>query len=136
MVPIFVYGTLRRDEAAHRLLAHTSIRWAPALLPCARLHSTGAYPIAVQLLPTECDVLDVIHGEVHWLAAAASPAVLTQLDQYEGDEYVRALCTVTLLEPQITQDVPTVVEAWVYLGEPDYAAQFPVIASGDWRKRA
>lgn len=136
MVPIFVYGTLLWGEPAHQLLAHAAVRHVPACLPNAQLHSTGPYPIAIQLPPTDLPAPATVYGEVHWLAAGACPALLAHLDQYEGDEYVRARCTVSLCDGSDQGDKPSTVAAWVYLGDPDYAAQFPIIASGDWRKRA
>jgi gamma-glutamylcyclotransferase (GGCT)/AIG2-like uncharacterized protein YtfP len=54
---------------------------------------------------------------------------LAQLDAYEGAEYRRVLRRIALVAaPRL--------DAWVYLGDATYAAQYPIIASGDWRKRA
>jgi len=126
VVPLFVYGTLMRHEPAFRYLAAVSQRSARAKLPQALLYSTGRYPIAV-----DGDGMDgdgVVHGEVHWIAPLAAAELLTQLDRYEGDEYERVQRRVILV-------TGAALTAWVYLGEPIYAATHRPILSGDWRER-
>ncbi|MEZ4683398.1 MAG: gamma-glutamylcyclotransferase family protein [Caldilineaceae bacterium] len=96
-----------------------------------RLYTTGAYPLAVTVPPwrsTDGEAT-VVFGELHWLASTNYGALLQQLDRYEGDEYMRFIRDVITVEG-------SAVRAWVYLGEAVHAAQFPLIAGGDWRKRA
>ena len=118
---LFVYGSLMSSERAFALFAAASLRWVAAHLPNARLYDIEGYPIAVLGKGT-------VSGEVHWLDPAQLPDLLHQLDQYEGDQYVRQLCSVHLVTGEQC-------EAWVYLGDPDTAAHLPLIRGGDWRQR-
>lgn len=118
--PLFVYGTLMSDQRAFHRLADAVTRSAPARLPDADLYVVSWYPIAVP-------GAGQIHGEVHWLAADASHRVLAQLDEYEGDEYVRAVRRVTLADGDE-------VEAWVYLGDAAAAHGLAHLNHGDWRR--
>ncbi len=131
--PIFVYGTLMTGEPAFTFLAAASLRHQPARLPGVVLHSTGDYPIATAAAPAIAAVDPAIWGEVHWLAAAKYSAVFAQLDAYEGAEYRRVLRRIELVA---TGSGEQPLDAWVYLGDAAYAAQYPIIAGGDWRKRA
>jgi len=134
--PIFVYGTLMRGEAANTFLAAASIRCLPARLPNARLYSTGEYPIAVDCNHTAPGRALAIEGEVHWLQVKEYSTLLANLDAYEGDEYQRLLRFVELVETgSLTRNAHQLIEAWVYLGDAAYAAQYPTIPSGNWRKR-
>lgn len=110
---LFVYGTLMSSERAFALFAAASLRWVAAHLPNARLYNVDGYPIAV---PGK----GIVSGEVHWLDPAQLPGLLQQLDHYEGDEYVRKLCPVTLATGEQC-------EAWVYLGDPTATARLPLI---------
>ena len=117
-----------KGERAFALLADASMRSMVARLPGAYLYSTGSYPIAVLAshqnnVTRQASVL----GEIHWLRPNRYEALLTRLDHYEGDEYRRLLRPVILADDQA-------IEAWVYLGDADYAAQYPQIEHGDWQK--
>lgn len=118
---LFVYGTLMSGERGFGLFAAASLHWEAAHLSNTRLYVGDGYPIAVPGKGT-------VSGEVHWLDPAQLPDLLEQLDHYEGDEYVRQLYPVTLASGEHC-------EAWVYLGDPLYAARFPLLRSGDWRRR-
>ncbi len=135
--PIFVYGTLMTGERAYPLFAAASVRHLAARLPNARLYSTGSYPIAVDCEQRASGEEPAIWGEVHWLTAERYTTLLAELDTYEGDEYRRLLRPVELVgaEAGHEQDAHR-LEAWVYLGDGAYAAQYPIIAAGNWRKRA
>jgi gamma-glutamylcyclotransferase (GGCT)/AIG2-like uncharacterized protein YtfP len=119
---LFVYGTLMSGERAFALFAAASLRSVAARLHNARLHNVDGYPIAVLGKGT-------VSGEVHWLDPAQLPSLLQQLDHYEGDEYVRTICSVHLATGEQC-------EAWVYLGDPTAAERLPLIRGGDWRQRA
>lgn len=118
---LFVYGTLMYGERAFGLFAAASLRVVTARLHNARLYNGNGYPIAALGKGT-------VSGEVHWLDPAQLPGLLQQLDQYEGDEYVRTLCAVHLATGEQC-------DAWVYLGDPAAAAHLPLIRGGDWRQR-
>lgn len=111
---VFVYGTLRRGERNHSLLADA--RWLDGhrTAACYTLLDLGAYPGVVAGGRT------AIVGEVY----AITQATLAQLDKLEDypREYYR--------ERIPTRHGP----AWMYV----YRHPVPgvsVIASGDWRLR-
>ena len=134
--PIFVYGTLMSGECAHALLSAASLHHLDACLPNARLYSTGSYPIAVDCDQTRPGEEAAIWGEVHWLHTEEYTTHLTALDLYEGDEYRRLLRSVVLVDARMSSEQSLhPVEAWVYLGDAVYAAQYPTIATGNWRER-
>ncbi|HWP94944.1 MAG TPA: gamma-glutamylcyclotransferase family protein [Gammaproteobacteria bacterium] len=110
LVRIFVYGSLRRDGSAHRLLRGAVClgRWRTP--PCYTLLSLGDWPAAVMGGRT------AIAGEVY----AVSHRILAVLDAYEG---------VPGLYRRLTIATPW-GEAWMYvLARPVRA---PRAASGDW----
>ena len=118
--PLFVYGTLMSDQRAFPRLAPAVTRSVRAILPDAQLFVVSWYPVAVS-------GAGQVHGEVHWLSPGAYAAVLADLDAYEGDEYVRAVRTVTTAAGQP-------VDAWVYLGATAPAHGLTPITHGDWRR--
>jgi gamma-glutamylcyclotransferase (GGCT)/AIG2-like uncharacterized protein YtfP len=141
--PFFVYGTLRRGQRNHRLLAGTTLRESPALLAGHALVDLGV-PYAVEAEPASTVV-----GELMEVHPARYAGILAALDRLEGyrprnpwrSHYLRAVRTVRLPGPagQIGEvgdagDADE-VEAWVYLvGH----AVLPRLASaarvpgGDW----
>lgn len=149
--PIFVYGTLMHDERAFGLLAADSLHYGKAQLPGALLYaSPNGYPIAVASIGARIVTPATVLGELHWLRPATYQQLLNQLDQYEGDEYIRQLCSVELVAPMPSAEANAEpmhsssfadasackMKAWVYLGDAAYAAQYPRIIDGDWRKRS
>lgn len=135
--PIFVYGTLMTGERAYTLFAASSSRQLPARLPNALLYTTGGYPIAVDCVQASANDEPAVWGELHWLQAERYSTLLAELDAYEGDEYRRVLRVVEVSGALTdVDDAVHQVEAWVYLGDAAYAAQYPAIATGNWRKRA
>jgi len=148
--PIFVYGTLMHDGRAFHLFAAHSLLYATAQLPDALLYaSPNGYPIAVDCRTTAQHPIATVLGELHWLRPESNEHLLRRLDQYEGDEYTRLLRPVELIAPPMQIDVegrqgppayfPNAstrsITAWVYLGAASYAARYPPIVSGDWRKQ-
>ncbi len=122
-LPLFVYGTLMTGQPAFPLLAGAVVRSALASLRGLALYNVGRYPLAAPAAPES-----QIAGELHWLRAADYPARLARLDAYEGPEYQR-VC--------YWADCPTVaadpIQAWVFIGQVDYAARLQPIPQGDWR---
>lgn len=111
---VFVYGSLKRQQANHHWLDGARFV-GRARLRGAQLYSLGAYPMAVLRDHTS----HVIHGEVFEVDAAG----LDRLDQLEGypgyyDRQVLALSDGT--------------SAWVYLGNDDHVKGCSLVAFGDW----
>jgi gamma-glutamylcyclotransferase (GGCT)/AIG2-like uncharacterized protein YtfP len=85
------------------------------------MYNVGRYPIAA---PGPGQII----GEVHWLYPERYSALLTELEEYEGSEYQRRVHTARLASEQQT------VEVWLFVGDPVYAARFPLVPGGDWQK--
>jgi len=79
-VRLFVYGTLRRGQPNHALLGGAPLVGSVLTEPCFELIESAGYPA---LVPGTT----AIEGEVY----AVDPALLAQLDAFEGPGYVRAL---------------------------------------------
>jgi gamma-glutamylaminecyclotransferase len=73
---LFVYGTLKRGERNHRLLAGEAFVRMGRTLPRYRLLANGSYPCLVRVTENGLS----IEGEV-WLVEEAS---FGRLDEYEG----------------------------------------------------
>ncbi len=113
-VRLFVYGTLKRGEAAGHLLQDARFLGEACALGFA-LVDTGAYPAMVP------DAVGTVSGEVYAVDAARLPA----LDEDEGHP--------TLFErtPVVLGDGTQAV-AYVYRRSP---GRFPRVAGGAWRGR-
>lgn len=73
---IFVYGTLKRGQRAHRILVGQPCLGRAATLPYCRLYDSGRYP---------CLVVDRESGySVQGELFAVDDACLARLDEYEG----------------------------------------------------
>ena len=115
---LFVYGTLRTGEAAGALAAPHVRRSQPATVAGKLYAFSMGYPglIAGDDGP--------VRGEVLWLADAA--AALRDLDEYEGEDFARVLCTADLEDG-------TRVTAWCYvLTDPTSVIDAEPILDGDW----
>lgn len=127
---LFVYGTLRRgaNVAQSIWLGETARYKGPATL-AGRLANLGNYP---GLLPA-MDPTQRVIGELYELPD--DPAVLEQLDRYEGchpddpepHEYCRIVCTAT-------DEDGVRVWCWTYLyqGPSD---ELEILPNGDWFSR-
>ncbi len=112
---LFVYGTLRRGEPSHSLLAGARFVGTAQTEPRYELVDLGEYPALVEGGDT------AVVGELY----DVNHEMLVQLDIYE--------------------DVPTLYErkslrfaqqqAAGYLMRREHAEGLPRIASGDWRRR-
>lgn len=115
-VVLLLYGTLMRGQPAHGLLR--GVRWLgeARTAPRYQLLDLGAYPALVE--PGDA----AVSGELY----RVPPALLPDLDAYEGDEYVRR--AVVLEDGR---------EVTAYVMQPDHVpADARPIPSGDWRRRA
>ena len=111
---VFVYGTLLRGEANHRILACSELVGPAATPPVFTLVDLGAYPALLT------GGRHVVRGEVY----AVSVATLAALDRLEGHptHYTR---TRVSLAGGTTADA--------YLMSASAARAYPQITSGDWR---
>ncbi|UTM56991.1 gamma-glutamylcyclotransferase [Photobacterium sp. CCB-ST2H9] len=109
---VFVYGSLRRYQSNHGLMATAVFRGA-CQLPGFAMYDLGPYPAALRQ-----DTADVaVHGEVYDVDAGT----FRELDILEGlgEEY----CRERVLTPY--------GEAWIYLYlQP--LGRSPLIPEGDW----
>ena len=113
---LFVYGTLRRSERAHKLLGvNASFLREAWTLPVYTLYQFGWYPGLVK------DGNTAVKGEVWSIMSAEWP----RLDAYEGvpDEYVRTL---------ITLNDGTQAYAYIFIGSLENAV---LLEGGDWMVR-
>ena len=112
---VAVYGTLKRGECNHRLLA-ASRCLGPVLISRLRLYNLGPYPMAVAC----ADPAATVAAELY----AVSAAVLAQLDELEDHprEYERRLLPLT--DGRL---------AWVYLGRCGQVRGCPLLADGLWQ---
>ena len=114
-IAVFVYGTLRRGQSNHHLLAGG--RWGgEQLLPGARLHNLGPFPMAIVTPDTAADA---VQGELWWVDAAT----LEQLDRLEGHPRLYERRPLTLASGQ---------QGWVYLGRPRQVRHAPPLPQGLW----
>jgi len=117
IIPVFVYGTLKRGHANHRWLA--TARWdGPAAMEGLRLHDLGPFPMAVQVRPQEAAGC-LLQGELVWV----DQACLAQLDQLEA---------VPRLYGRLWWPLVGGGMAWVYVGRSAQVRHSPVLAAGLW----
>ncbi|MBK1702003.1 gamma-glutamylcyclotransferase family protein [Thiococcus pfennigii] len=109
---VFVYGTLRRGEVNHRLLADAEFLGGHRTEPCFALYDLGAYPGLTRGGRT------AVVGEVYRVDTAG----LRRLDRLE--DYPRLYTRTPIASPW--------GPAWIYC----YRGRIqdrPLIRSGDWR---
>lgn len=118
---LFVYGTLRnvKSHPMHRLLLPATLVGLGAFQ--GQLYDLGDYPGAV----ASENAADIVRGEVYLLHEPAT--ALSNLDRYEGQEYIRQAASIRL-------DTGEIIEAQIYLyNRPTRALRR--IASGDYLVR-
>jgi gamma-glutamylaminecyclotransferase len=111
---LFVYGTLRRGERAHGLLARATFLGNVRTEAGYQLRDLGPFPALVRGGGAS------VTGELY----VVSRALLLRLDRYEGVDYLRSA---------ITLDDGTAAEA--YLAGPEIEGLGEPIRSGDWFDR-
>lgn len=118
---VFAYGTLRRGEPAHHLVADTAFVTLARTLPRYTMVSMGEYPALLE--GGTCAIL----GEVYRVDLER----LTILDAYEEvpDFYRRVTVEVADLA------APGPLWAELYVLPARHALDAPAIPSGDWRRR-
>ena len=113
---VFVYGTLRSGGVAEGLIG--GVRRPAELADHALYGRTHPYPFAVPRTGS------VVYGEI----ADIVPDLLDELDEYEGDEYVRVERTVH------TDRGNVVAQVWLAVADPPLP-ESELITSGDWFDR-
>ena len=102
-LPLFIYGTLRKGEAAEDVIAADVVRRAPARARARRLEIDAPYPAAF-FAPEE----GLLPGEIVWLKPSAYAAALDRIDQYENVPFLfRRIVVSVEVEGKD-------VEAWAY----------------------
>ncbi|MGM9512157.1 gamma-glutamylcyclotransferase family protein [Larkinella sp. GY13] len=117
-IHLFVYGTLL-SASKHPMaqdLRQKAQLLGPAFFP-GRLYDLGTYPGAVYDPIAQTNV----YGEVYSFTESVWKREQETLDDYEGNEYVRAIV------PVQTDD--GLVDCWMYLFKPP-TDSLPLIASG------
>jgi gamma-glutamylcyclotransferase (GGCT)/AIG2-like uncharacterized protein YtfP len=125
-LPVFVYGTLRRGEAAAHHLPVTSRVTVHEARAKGRLLHLGEYPGLVR-------GRSWVRGEVHRYESLER--VLPSVDEYEdfrgygrSDNLYRRV-----VDEVLTEDASELAWVYRYLGDPH---AHPEIEGGDWRARA
>ncbi len=103
---LFIYGTLKRGQVNHHLLAGQRFLGPAETAPVFRLLDLGWYPGLAESTEEEGNAVE---GEV-W---EVTSACLGQLDLYEGAEYVRKSIA-------LRQDFPFEIQAYL-LKTPDWS---------------
>lgn len=115
---LFVYGTLMPGQRAHWRLASRTTDWRAATYPGWLYAFPGGYPGLLER-PGH-----MVHGQICQLLGPES--WLSELDEYEGDEYIRVVRPVCVGASQL-------VSAWCYvLIQSALAPACQLIESGDW----
>jgi gamma-glutamylcyclotransferase (GGCT)/AIG2-like uncharacterized protein YtfP len=122
---VFVYGTLRKDEANHYLLKEASCL-ARECWTYGILYDTGCgYPAMVQ------DKSQKVYGELYEVNANQLQK-LDWLEGYEGEgmsnDYERMIQSIYTNSGSL--------EAYVYIYSPHKAEELTKITDGDWKQRS
>ncbi len=130
-LPFFVYGSLRRGQGNHRLLAGKTVGEHPA-----RLHGCALYTLGLPFA-TPGGPESYVVGELMVVAEDHYASVLAALDRLEGyrgpgrtNLYERVSRRVSYTDKSgQTREA----EAWVYLAGADVAlCEDDRVAGGDW----
>lgn len=111
---VFVYGTLRRG-ASNAWRMKDAVFISPAIA-CGTLYKISWYPV---FIPNESSESHVV-GELYQV----TPETLLELDEFEGDEYLRKMITVH-------GDDDARIQAWAWCFK-EIPASEKIIPSGDW----
>ncbi len=90
-IPLFVYGTLKRNGPRKARALLGSARFLGTARIRGTLYDLGKYPGLVQK-PRE----QTITGELYDLSSSEEAEVLKRLDRYEGSQFARRRAFVTL----------------------------------------
>ena len=113
---VFVYGTLLRGEESHGLLHGARFAGEAVTLPDWDLADLQHYPALVPAGRTK------VRGELY----GVDERLLEELDRFEGHPLFYCRLPIVLADGRCAQ---------TYTLDPERAAPYPRIASGDWRRR-
>jgi gamma-glutamylcyclotransferase (GGCT)/AIG2-like uncharacterized protein YtfP len=113
---LFVYGTLKRGQPRHDLLAGATFVGGAVTEPLYRLVHLGRYP---GLVPAAAGAGTAVHGEL-WRVDAAARA---RLDEYEGVPTLYRRGPVRLARAE--EAVETYFYSGDVTGRPDCGAAWP-----------
>jgi gamma-glutamylcyclotransferase (GGCT)/AIG2-like uncharacterized protein YtfP len=131
-LPFFVYGTLRPGERNHTLIGWAVSEVRAASVKGLELWDLGRYPMAVEGNGVIAGELLTIHPEYYEEA-------LARLDDLEGVNPAAPTAPGGLYwrtRRQATRPDGSLVDAWIYLGEPRRALRGRHISGGDWKQRS
>ena len=122
---VFVYGTLKRGERNHRLLAAAEFVGPAFTEPRFRLIDCGPYPAMIE----HCDEPLVVAGEVFRI----DDAILVELDRLEdeGRLYRRKVVEVSLIDGGACDQSLRTARCWTYLWI-NANHTLPLIAGASW----
>ena len=113
---VFVYGSLKRDQANHIQLQGCSWQGEAELSGLA-LYDLGPFPMAI----ASGDRSHRLHGELY----AVQPAQLQALDRFEGAPRLYRRQAEPLADGR---------SVWLYVGQPRQVRHVQRIADGRWIK--
>lgn len=125
---IFVYGTLKRGERNHGLLARAEFIGGAFTEPKYRLIDCGPYPALVE----HSEQPMAIGGEVYRI----DEAILRELDRLEdeGRLYRRAVIEAQMIDGPACDQTPRSAQVWTYfwLRTPP---EHPLIEAASWTEK-
>lgn len=136
-LPLFVYGTLRRNQENYVLLRGHTLAEIPATITGMTLFSLLAYPVMIEGSegdPAHAEA-SVVHGDLMTIHPRVYTRLLADLDQLEGyrpgeDTFYKRVVRC------VRTAGGTEVNAWLYLGERRFLQHVPHthIPHGDWSR--
>lgn len=130
---VFVYGTLRRGQGNHRLLADAEFiadAYVTHTHPGVRaiMVSLGYFPGVVGVQETELTDIQQLASPVRGELYNVNTQTMRALDRLEGypDFYNRRVVTATRL------DTGGLLNAWMYVLPYEYAHNRTPLLAGDW----
>jgi gamma-glutamylcyclotransferase (GGCT)/AIG2-like uncharacterized protein YtfP len=125
--PFFVYGTLLPEQPNYYVWGEAIVFEEEGVLANGRLYDMGYYPMLIE----EGD--EPVTGMIVNVAETEYEAVLERLDHLEGyDPAQPEMCAYRRMLREVSGVNGRIVAAWVYIGQPRYAADKTIVPGGDW----
>lgn len=128
-LPLFVYGTFRREQQNYMLLRGHTLSEEPAFVQGMSLYSLRAYPFGVWGSHRVIGELMIINPRIYY-------SLLAKLDRVEGHDPQAESWIFRREQCLVTTEHQDGVRAWVYIGNADYVAMQPhiFVPHGDWTR--
>jgi len=144
---VFVYGSLKRGQSNHHLIA-TACFEGEAQAPGLVLHDLGPFPMAIAA--PQANSADKASGAAATISANKTLPAGETLSENESERSalsiqgeVFAIDTETLQKLDRLEGVPRLYQrhrrelrdgrhAWIYLGQPHQVRYVPILAAGHW----